>query len=49
MRTPLLEAEIGVEIHQNRAGSDPDPHDPKVGSFANFDIWGSKMLGPTAK
>ena len=47
MRTPLLEAEIGVEIHQSRAGS--DLHDPKVGSFANFDIGGSKIMGLTGK
>ena len=28
-----------------RAVSDPDPRDPKVGSFANFDSWGSKNPG----
>ena len=30
---------------RTRAVSDPDPQDPKVGSFANFDSWGSKNPG----
>ena len=30
---------------RTRAVSDPDPQDPKVGSFANFDSWGSKHPG----
>ena len=29
----------------SRAVSNPDPQDPKVGSFANFDSWGSKNPG----
>ena len=32
-----------------RAVSDPDPQDPKIGSFDNFDSWGSKNPGLLAK
>ena len=44
-----MEAETGVEEHQSRAGSDPDPQDARVWSFANFVNWGSKTPGLEAK
>ena len=34
---------------ENRAVSDPDPQDPKIGSFDNFDSWESKNPGLLAK
>ena len=33
----------------SRAVSDPDPQDPKIGSFDNFDSWKSKNPGLLAK